>query len=89
MCVCVSLRLSVCIVSLRLSACLYLVSKTISYLPVVLLMYCTAWSPLQVCDMYLKYKLPLFVMPPAGVFYAALLAPDPVAVDRLCHIMLK
>ncbi|XP_063045563.1 centromere protein I [Engraulis encrasicolus] len=42
-----------------------------------------------VCDMYLKYKLPLFVMPPAGVFYAALLAPDPVAVDRLCHIMLK
>ncbi|XP_076004975.1 centromere protein I [Genypterus blacodes] len=40
-----------------------------------------------VCDMFLKYGLPLVVMPPVGVFYAALFATDPVSVDRLAHIM--
>uniref|UniRef100_A0A668A2W6 Centromere protein I n=1 Tax=Myripristis murdjan TaxID=586833 RepID=A0A668A2W6_9TELE len=42
-----------------------------------------------VCDMFLKYGLPLVVMPPAGVFYPALFATDPVSVDRLAHIMYR
>ncbi|XP_064185384.1 centromere protein I [Anguilla rostrata] len=42
-----------------------------------------------VCDMYLKYNLPLVLMPPAGVFYPALLSTSPVSVDRLCHVMHK
>ncbi|KAM6953156.1 centromere protein I [Aplochiton taeniatus] len=42
-----------------------------------------------VCDMFLKYGLPLVVMPPAGVFYPALLAIDPVSVDRLGYIMYR
>lgn len=41
----------------------------------------------QVCDTFLKYGLPLIVMPPAGVFYPALFATDPVSVDRLAYIM--
>lgn len=41
----------------------------------------------QVCDTFLKYGLPLMVMPPLGVFYPALLAIDPVSVDRLAYIM--
>ncbi|KAJ8255143.1 hypothetical protein GJAV_G00201420 [Gymnothorax javanicus] len=40
-----------------------------------------------VCDMYLMYDLPLVLLPPAGVFYPALLSASPVSVDRLCHIM--
>uniref|UniRef100_A0A3P8N845 Centromere protein I n=1 Tax=Astatotilapia calliptera TaxID=8154 RepID=A0A3P8N845_ASTCA len=40
-----------------------------------------------VCDTFLKYGLPLIVMPPAGVFYPALFATDPVSVDRLAYIM--
>ncbi|XP_061755956.1 centromere protein I [Nerophis ophidion] len=40
-----------------------------------------------VCDMFLKYGLPLIVMPPPGVFYPALLATEPVSVDRLAYIM--
>ncbi|XP_033830475.1 centromere protein I isoform X1 [Periophthalmus magnuspinnatus] len=40
-----------------------------------------------VCDMFLKYGLPLVVMPPPGVFYPALFATDPVSVDRLAYIM--
>ncbi|XP_056133332.1 centromere protein I [Lampris incognitus] len=40
-----------------------------------------------VCDMFLKYGLPLVVMPPAGVFYPALFATDPISVDRLAYIM--
>lgn len=40
-----------------------------------------------VCDTFLKYGLPLMVMPPPGVFYPALLATDPVSVDRLAYIM--
>nr|XP_060612349.1 centromere protein I [Anolis sagrei ordinatus]XP_060612350.1 centromere protein I [Anolis sagrei ordinatus] len=42
-----------------------------------------------VCDVYQKYNLPLVVMPPAGVFYPALLSMDSVTVNRLCHIMYR
>lgn len=42
-----------------------------------------------VCDTFLKYGLPLVVMPPPGVFYPALLATDPVSVDRLAYIMYR
>lgn len=42
-----------------------------------------------VCDTFLKYGLPLMVMPPHGVFYPALLAIDPVIVDRLAYIMCR
>ncbi|XP_041800256.1 centromere protein I [Chelmon rostratus] len=42
-----------------------------------------------VCDMFLKYGLPLVVMPPPGVFYPALFATDPVSVDRLAYIMYR
>ncbi|XP_024139820.1 centromere protein I isoform X1 [Oryzias melastigma] len=38
-------------------------------------------------DTFLKFDLPLVVMPPPGVFYPALLATDPVSVDRLAYIM--
>lgn len=49
-----------------------------------------AWSLLpQVCDTFVKYKLPLMVMPPAGVFYPALLATEPLSVDRLAYIMCR
>lgn len=40
-----------------------------------------------VCDTFLKYGLPLVVMPPSGVFYPALFATDPISVDRLAYIM--
>ncbi|XP_061582332.1 centromere protein I [Cololabis saira] len=40
-----------------------------------------------VCDTFLKFDLPLVVMPPPGVFYPALLATDPVTVDRVAYIM--
>ncbi|XP_033994491.1 centromere protein I [Trematomus bernacchii] len=43
----------------------------------------------MVCDMFLKYGLPLVVMPPSGVFYPALFATDPVSVDRLAFIMYR
>uniref|UniRef100_A0A8C7DH10 Centromere protein I n=1 Tax=Oncorhynchus kisutch TaxID=8019 RepID=A0A8C7DH10_ONCKI len=42
-----------------------------------------------VCDMFLKYGLPMVVMPPVGVFYPALFATDPVSVDRLGYIMYR
>ncbi|MCI4379885.1 hypothetical protein PGIGA_G00233580 [Pangasianodon gigas] len=42
-----------------------------------------------VCDMLVKYGLPLVVMPPAGVFYPALLATDSLTVDRLGYIMYR
>ncbi|XP_042336432.1 centromere protein I isoform X2 [Sceloporus undulatus] len=42
-----------------------------------------------VCDVYQKYNLPLVVMPPAGVFYPAVLSMDSVTVDRLCHILYR
>ncbi|MEQ2270972.1 hypothetical protein XENORESO_018665 [Xenotaenia resolanae] len=40
-----------------------------------------------VCDTFLKFGLPLMVMPPPGVFYTAFFATDPVSVDRLAYIM--
>ncbi|KAM9794974.1 centromere protein I [Neosynchiropus ocellatus] len=40
-----------------------------------------------VSDMFLKYGLPLVMLPPPGVFYPALFAPDAVSVDRLAYIM--
>ncbi|KAM4732691.1 centromere protein I isoform 2-T2 [Anableps anableps] len=40
-----------------------------------------------VCDTFLKFGLPLVVMPPPGVFYPAFFATDPVNVDRLAFIM--
>lgn len=43
----------------------------------------------QVCDTFVKFGLPLVVMPPPGVFYPALLATDPVSVDRLAYIMYR
>lgn len=49
--------------------------------------YYVTTSVLKVCDTFLKYGLPLMVMPPPGVFYSALLATDPVSVDRLAYIM--
>ncbi|XP_031443061.1 centromere protein I [Clupea harengus] len=42
-----------------------------------------------VSDMFLKYSLPLFVMLPPGVFFPALLATDPVSIDRLGYIMFR
>ncbi|GAA6223029.1 centromere protein I isoform X1 [Lates japonicus] len=42
-----------------------------------------------VCDTFLKYGLPLVVMPPPGVFYPALFSLDPVSVDRLAYIMYR
>ncbi|KAF4085490.1 hypothetical protein AMELA_G00095760 [Ameiurus melas] len=42
-----------------------------------------------VCDMLVKYALPLVIMPPAGVFYPALLATDSLTVDRLGYIMYR
>ncbi|XP_072519522.1 centromere protein I [Salminus brasiliensis] len=42
-----------------------------------------------VCDMFVKYGLPLVIMPPAGVFYPALLATDSLSVDRLGYIMYR
>lgn len=52
-------------------------------------MFIAYFSPPQVCDTFLKYGLPLMVMPPPGVFYPALLATDPVSVDRLAYIMYR
>uniref|UniRef100_A0A8D0GLT2 Centromere protein I n=1 Tax=Sphenodon punctatus TaxID=8508 RepID=A0A8D0GLT2_SPHPU len=42
-----------------------------------------------VCDLYVKYNLPLVVMPPAGVFYPALLSIDSVNLNQLCYIMYR
>ncbi|XP_056625712.1 centromere protein I [Triplophysa dalaica] len=42
-----------------------------------------------VCDMFLKFSLPLIIMLPAGVFYPALFATDSVSVDRLGYIMYR
>lgn len=46
-------------------------------------------SFLQVCDMYLRYNLPLLIMPPAGVFYPALLSMDSVSLNQLCYVMYR
>ncbi|NXE13436.1 CENPI protein, partial [Lophotis ruficrista] len=42
-----------------------------------------------VCDMYLRYNLPLLIMPPAGVFYPVLLSMDSVSLNQLCYIMYR
>ncbi|NXV33897.1 CENPI protein, partial [Rissa tridactyla] len=42
-----------------------------------------------VCDIYLRYNLPLLIMPPAGVFYPALLSMDSVNLNQLCYIMYR
>ncbi|NXK84323.1 CENPI protein, partial [Amazona guildingii] len=42
-----------------------------------------------VCDIYLKYNMPLLIMPPAGVFYPVLLGMDPVNLNQLCYIMYR
>ncbi|NXN56091.1 CENPI protein, partial [Rynchops niger] len=42
-----------------------------------------------VCDIYLRYNLPLLIMPPAGVFYPALLSMDAVNLNQLCYIMYR
>ncbi|NXX97471.1 CENPI protein, partial [Centropus bengalensis] len=42
-----------------------------------------------VCDMYVSYSLPLLIMPPAGVFYPALLSMNPVNLNQLCYIMYR
>ncbi|NWU60225.1 CENPI protein, partial [Pterocles burchelli] len=42
-----------------------------------------------VCDLYLRYNLPLLIMPPAGVFYPALLSMDSVSLNQLCYIMYR
>ncbi|XP_009995375.1 PREDICTED: centromere protein I [Chaetura pelagica] len=42
-----------------------------------------------VSDMYLGYNLPLLIMPPAGVFYPALLSMDSVNLNQLCYIMYR
>ncbi|XP_051514011.1 centromere protein I-like [Myxocyprinus asiaticus] len=42
-----------------------------------------------VCDMFVKYSLPLIIMPPAGVFYPALFATDSISLDRLGYIMYR
>ncbi|NXF52924.1 CENPI protein, partial [Oceanites oceanicus] len=42
-----------------------------------------------VCDIYLRYNLPLLIMPPAGVFYPALLSMDSVSLNQLCYIMYR
>ncbi|KAJ1199213.1 hypothetical protein NDU88_003051 [Pleurodeles waltl] len=42
-----------------------------------------------VCDMFLKFALPLVVLPPAGVFYPALLSMDCVSLNQLCYIMYR
>lgn len=39
--------------------------------------------------MLVKYALPVVIMPPAGVFYPALLATDSLTVDRLGYIMYR
>ncbi|KAM8952846.1 centromere protein I [Pelodytes ibericus] len=42
-----------------------------------------------VCDMYVRFDLPLVVLPPPGVFYPALLCTDSVNLDQLCYIMYR
>ncbi|NXG31908.1 CENPI protein, partial [Dromaius novaehollandiae] len=42
-----------------------------------------------VCDIYLRYNLPLLIMPPPGVFYPALLSMDSVSLNQLCYVMYR
>ncbi|XP_062916882.1 centromere protein I [Mobula hypostoma] len=41
----------------------------------------------MVSEMYLKYGLPMVIMPPDGIFYPALLSLESVTLNQLCHIM--
>ncbi|KAM5146398.1 centromere protein I [Mantella aurantiaca] len=40
-----------------------------------------------VSDLYVSFSLPLIVLPPAGVFYPALLCKDCVNLNQICYIM--
>ncbi|CAJ0918358.1 unnamed protein product [Ranitomeya imitator] len=40
-----------------------------------------------VSNIYIRFNLPLIVLPPPAVFYAALLCTDSVNLDQLCFIM--
>ncbi|XP_075040769.1 centromere protein I [Mixophyes fleayi] len=42
-----------------------------------------------VCDIYMRFSLPLIVLPPPVVFYSALLCTDCVNLNLLCHIMYR
>ncbi|NXN47846.1 CENPI protein, partial [Rhinoptilus africanus] len=42
-----------------------------------------------VCDIYLRYNLPLLILPPPGIFYPALLSMDSVNLNQLCYIMYR
>ncbi|XP_075429185.1 centromere protein I isoform X2 [Ascaphus truei] len=42
-----------------------------------------------VCDMYVRFGLPMVILPPAGVFYPALLSMDSVNLNQLCYIMYR
>ncbi|XP_063793014.1 centromere protein I [Pseudophryne corroboree] len=42
-----------------------------------------------VCDIYVRFSLPLIVLPPARVFYTALLCTDAVNLNQLCYIMYR
>ncbi|XP_032994155.1 LOW QUALITY PROTEIN: centromere protein I, partial [Lacerta agilis] len=42
-----------------------------------------------VSDIYVKYRLPLVVLLPSGVFYPALLSMSSATLDQLCYIMYR
>ncbi|KAM3912404.1 centromere protein I [Leptodactylus fuscus] len=42
-----------------------------------------------VSDVYVRFYLPLIVLPPPAVFYAALLCTDSVNLNQLCYIMYR
>uniref|UniRef100_UPI00398F3A56 centromere protein I isoform X2 n=1 Tax=Pristiophorus japonicus TaxID=55135 RepID=UPI00398F3A56 len=42
-----------------------------------------------VSDIYLKYNLPLVIMPPAGIFYPALLSLESVSLNQLCYVLYR
>ncbi|XP_056396574.1 centromere protein I isoform X2 [Hyla sarda] len=42
-----------------------------------------------VSDVYVRFDLPLIVLPPPAVFYAALLCTDSVNLNQLCYVMYR
>ncbi|KAM4696085.1 centromere protein I [Rhinophrynus dorsalis] len=42
-----------------------------------------------VSDMYVRFSLPLVVLPPPGVFYPALLSTESVNLNQLCYVMYR
>ncbi|XP_018432458.1 PREDICTED: centromere protein I [Nanorana parkeri] len=42
-----------------------------------------------VSDLYVRFSLPLIVLPPGGVFYPALVCKDCVNLNQLCYIMCR